>query len=399
MVVGVVALVSVAASLAHPTQLQQVTLFGDSVADSIQLDNQAASILKEGVVVNFQVAPCRRLEGVSCPYQGSTPASALQVIQSLGSKLGQNVVMDIGYNDFEDQYAGNVSDALTALKASGVKHVWWVTLRAARHPYVTMNDDIASAVAENSSWVSVIDWNAYSRNHPEWFQSDGVHLLHPGAVAMSTLIHKTLVSAGVTTPPVRIVTSALPVAHRGHPYRAKLATGAGTAPFGWSLLERAPGGNPSPARRRGRRHADGEAGQLHVQRRGPRRRRVPGDAPADTPHRRVVALPDRHVRGLLPDRAPDLVGADRMRPRVARLHPRRELRLLRLVGLAVRLPARRLDGRQSRARGCDLPRAERSPHARDCSRSPSASTSVCSRTSSTRTSSSARSTTLRARAG
>ncbi len=42
---------------------------------------------------------------------------------------------------------------------------------------------------------------------------------------------------------------------------------------------------------------------------------------------------------------------------VAGLHPARELRLLRLVGLALRLPARRLDGREPCARGCDLPGA------------------------------------------
>jgi hypothetical protein len=235
-------MVCVAASPAGPTKVQQVTMFGDSVADSIVLDSQAASIMKEGVLVSFQVAPCRRLEGVGCPYQGSTPPSALQVIQSLGPKVGQYVVMDVGYNDFEDQYAGNISDALIALKAAGVKHVWWLTLRAAHHPYVNMNADIASAAAENASWVSVIDWNAYSRNHPEWFQSDGVHLLHGGSIAMSTLIHTTLVAAGVTTPPVRVVTTVLPVARRGHPYRTKLTQGGGTAPFGWSLLERAPAG-------------------------------------------------------------------------------------------------------------------------------------------------------------
>jgi hypothetical protein len=88
----------------------------------------------------------------------------------------------------------------------------------------------------------VIDWNTYSRSHPEWFQSDDVHLVHAGAVAMATLIHTTLVNAGITSPPVRIVTRALPVAKRGKPYSAKLVARAGTAPFRWSLLERAPEG-------------------------------------------------------------------------------------------------------------------------------------------------------------
>jgi hypothetical protein len=226
---------------ARPAQVPTITLFGDSVADAMQLDNSAVTILKAGDIVNFQVAPCRRLEGTGCPYQGSIPPSAVDVINSLGSKLGPNVVMDVGYNDFEDQYAGNITDALAALKAAGVKHVWWLTLRAAHHPYVTMNADIAAAAAD-TSWMSIVDWNAYSRNHPEWFQSDGVHLLHAGAIAMATLIHKSLVASGASAPPVKIATTVLPVAHRGKPYRAKLLTSAGTAPFGWTLLERAPAG-------------------------------------------------------------------------------------------------------------------------------------------------------------
>ena len=63
----------------------------------------------------------------------------------MGSKLGQNVVVAVGYNDFEDQYAGNIEDAIDALTAAGVKRVCWLTLRAARHPYLSMNDDIAQA--------------------------------------------------------------------------------------------------------------------------------------------------------------------------------------------------------------------------------------------------------------
>ena len=39
----------------------------------------------------------------------------------------------------------------------------------------------------------MIDWNVYSRSHPEWFQNDGLHLLAPGSEAMAVLIHQQLV--------------------------------------------------------------------------------------------------------------------------------------------------------------------------------------------------------------
>jgi hypothetical protein len=234
-----VSLVVTASSPARRAQLQHVTLIGDSVADGIPGDTAAVAILRQGIDLDLEVAPCRRVEGEGCPYEGVRPPSAVQLIQSMGAKLGPNVVVCVGYNDFEDQYAGNIADALDALKAAGVKHVWWLTLRAAHHPYVNMNDDITAA-AQAHPEVTVVDWNVYSRSHPDWFQSDGLHLLAPGAEAMAGLIHKQLLSDGVAAPPVRIATTALPVAHRGKAYRAKLAATSGVGPYRWSLLERAP---------------------------------------------------------------------------------------------------------------------------------------------------------------
>ncbi|HEY0416001.1 MAG TPA: putative Ig domain-containing protein [Gaiellaceae bacterium] len=237
--VAVTALAVVVGAPARPTAVQHVTLIGDSVADAIPGDSQALAIVRQGVDLDLEVTPCRRVEGTGCPYQGARPASVVELVQSMGAKIGPNVVIAVGYNDFETQYAGNIADALAALRAAGAKRVWWLTLRAAHHPYVTMNDDIAAAAQQHPE-LSVIDWNVYSRSHPDWFQSDGLHLLGPGAEAMATLIHKTLLADGVAAPPVRVATSALPRAHRGKPYRSRLEAAAGVAPYRWTLLERAP---------------------------------------------------------------------------------------------------------------------------------------------------------------
>jgi hypothetical protein len=235
------ALLVATAPSARPGQLQHVTLIGDSVSDAIRVSPNAATIVGEGIDVDLETAPCRRVEGIGCPIDGVRPPSAVQLIQSMGSKLGPNVVVAVGYNDFEDEYAGNVEDALAALKAAGVKRVWWLTLRAAHHPYITMNADIVAA-AQRHPELSVIDWNLYARSHPDWFQSDGIHLRNGGALQMAALIHNTLVRAGVAFPPPRVVTRTLPVAHRGKPYRARLLASSGQAPYAWGLLERAPPG-------------------------------------------------------------------------------------------------------------------------------------------------------------
>ncbi|HST14138.1 MAG TPA: putative Ig domain-containing protein [Gaiellaceae bacterium] len=237
--VGLAALIAAAAAPGRSTGVQHVTLIGDSVADAIHGDDNAGLIVNQGIDLDLEVAPCRRVEGEGCPIDGVRPPSAVQLIQSLGSKIGPTVVVAVGYNDLEDRYAGNMEDAIDAMTAAGVKRIFWLTLRAARHPYLSMNDDIAQAAAKHPQ-VTVVDWNVYSRSHPDWFQTDGLHLLRAGAEGMATLIHKSLLTAGVAAKPARITTTVLPVAHRGKAYKAKLAATAGIMPYRFMLLQRAP---------------------------------------------------------------------------------------------------------------------------------------------------------------
>jgi hypothetical protein len=241
MFVAVALALGAATAHAGARDIQHVTLIGDSVADAIGNTNSSVGIVDQGVNLDFELAPCRRVEGEGCPVNGIRPPSVVQLAKSMGSKLGPNVVVSVGYNDYEDQYAQNIEDALAAFKAAGVQHVWWLTLRAAHHGYLSMNDDIVAAAAQHPE-LTVVDWNVYSRSHPDWFQDDGLHLLQPGADAMATLIHQTLLDDQVALKPAQITTSALPNARRNKPYAAKLSATFGLAPYHWSLLARAPQG-------------------------------------------------------------------------------------------------------------------------------------------------------------
>lgn len=233
----------VGAAAASPQQssAQHVTVIGDSVAEGMSGDADAVAILTQGIDLDLETAPCRRVDGDSCPYEGVRVPTLVELAKTLGPKLGPYVAVAVGYNDFESAYAQNIRTALATLKAQGVKRIWWLTLRAARHPLVNMNDDILAAAAAHPE-LEVIDWNLYSRSHPDWFQSDGLHLLADGSEAMATLIHERLVADGVAAPPVRVTTTALPVGKRGRPYSTRLAASAGVTPYRWSLLERAPAG-------------------------------------------------------------------------------------------------------------------------------------------------------------
>ena len=248
-----IGLVAAAARPADGTSrtLQHVTLFGDSVAEAVVDNPGAKQLVASGVDMSFQVAVCRRVGQDSCPVNGVRPPNVIDLAKRLGSSMGPTVIVAVGYNDFAQSYAQNIEDALAVFKQAGVKRVLWLTLRAAQHQYLGMNDNIVAAAAHHPELV-VVDWNLYSRSHPDWFQSDGLHLAGPGPQAMATLVHKTLVQLGVARSPkgsrtkpgtaVRVATTRLPAATVGKRYSAKLSATGGRRPYYWSFPRRPPKG-------------------------------------------------------------------------------------------------------------------------------------------------------------
>jgi Putative Ig domain len=222
-----------------------VAFIGDSVADALQLDTAARAELTAGTDADLELAACRRLDGESCPSQdGVRPPTALQLIASTGTDLGPTVVIAVGYNDYEDVYPQEIESTLAALQAAGVQHVFWLTLRQTRHPYITMDDAILASAARHPDLVTVVDWNVYARGHDEWFAPDGIHLADAGAEAMARLVHGALVDAGIVAPApaiappprIKVATFKLPVARVHAPYAAKLTASGGRAPYRWTAV-------------------------------------------------------------------------------------------------------------------------------------------------------------------
>jgi hypothetical protein len=230
---------------APPTR---VTVIGDSIAAAIALDAEPTRVLARGIDLDLQLAVCRRLVGESCPYRGSRPLSLVELLPTL--RLGSTVVVATGYNDLESTFADAIETALLALRREGVERVLWLTLRAERQSYLRMNDALRQA-ADRHPELTVVDWNLYSRSHPEWFQDDGLHLSFDGAFALATLVHQSLESLGLVTAPVArrptITTRALPPAGVGRPYLARLTASGGARPLTW---RRAAGALPAGVRLR-----------------------------------------------------------------------------------------------------------------------------------------------------
>jgi hypothetical protein len=194
----VVALCCALASTAFASKrrpLQHVTIFGDSVAAAFNWDPTARQVLAQGDRLTFDLSPCGRLVQPGCITP--PPPSVLKEIELLGRRIGPNVVVLVGYNDDPHIYAAGIDRVLRAMHRRGVKHALWLTLRAVNKQYRLINEVIHGA-SGRFSWLTVLDWNGYSRNHSSWFASDSIHLSAAGAVQLAVFVHRGLKGLGLT---------------------------------------------------------------------------------------------------------------------------------------------------------------------------------------------------------
>ena len=173
------------------TKPPRVTVIGDSVQASFGYVPKAVRRLGRGLALRMDAKVCRRLVAPSCPYQGVTPATALEVAKSLGDRTGRVAVVNVGYND--DPRGYDVGAVMRTLRADGVEKVVWVTMRETRSIYATTNDEIRTA-AKRWPAMRIADWNAVSAGRP-WFADDGLHLNTKGALALSGLLRVNVLAA------------------------------------------------------------------------------------------------------------------------------------------------------------------------------------------------------------
>lgn len=239
LLVAVLACAAAASTAATPATAAagpatRVTVIGDSVVTGVLWNGKALAILGQGLDLKMQVAVCRRLTGQSCPYEGGEATNLVDLVSSLGAALGPTVVVVVGYNDYQQTFAASVEQSVRALLGAGVKRILWATLRVAREPYVTMNSDLWAAAVKHPE-LTIVDWNRYSRSHPDWFQNDGIHLVPAGAVALAGMLHAAVMKALAPSRLV-VVDPRLPVARVGRPYASRLLARGGSPPYRWRVV-------------------------------------------------------------------------------------------------------------------------------------------------------------------
>jgi hypothetical protein len=182
--VACAALVAGGAASATPEPKPRVTLIGDSIAASFDYVPSAREYLGKGLDLRTDAMVCRRLVASSCVFQGTQPATVLDLARSHGRALGPVVVVNVGYNDWAAVYS--IDKVMHAFTAAKVRTVVWVTLRESTSNYAQINSAIRKAARR---WPNLVlaDWDAYSRGKP-WFISDGLHLTPTGAKGLSRML-------------------------------------------------------------------------------------------------------------------------------------------------------------------------------------------------------------------
>ncbi len=171
----------------------KVTIIGDSVTDRMQRNPEALAALTAGFRINLQTRGCRTLVITGCTIAGQTapPPSALQVVQRFGRYLGRFVVVEVGYNDDSKRYRPDLDTVMRALARYRVRTVVWFTLRDPDGSHALENRVIEAAPRRWPQLV-IADWKAYSANHDDWFQEDGIHPTPLGAANLGVFIHAEL---------------------------------------------------------------------------------------------------------------------------------------------------------------------------------------------------------------
>ena len=220
--------------VASPAAPPEVTLIGDSIATPILWYDRPREILGDGLDLRVEVAVCRALAGQSCPDDGVRPPTLVALVPTLGADLGPTAVLVLGENDPEASFGDDAEAAIQTLLEAGVKRILWSNLRAVREQFGRM-DGVLAAVAARHPEVTVLDWNAYSGNHPEWFQSDGIHLTEVGGERLAAFLHTGVIQALFAPDPIAVTPARLPPARVGQAYAVQLSAHGGKAPYHWRV--------------------------------------------------------------------------------------------------------------------------------------------------------------------
>ena len=156
-------------ALINPSQA--IWLTGDSVILGIR---SALSEIQPIIVVNARVGR-------------QAPELVKEMTRDVEKASGARIVMNLGNNDLLNRET--IREIFTLAQESP-RIV--VVNTAVPRPYRDLNNQLVDEVAQEFSNVKVVDWNSISKDHPEYFAPDGVHLVPTGVSAYVLAINEAL---------------------------------------------------------------------------------------------------------------------------------------------------------------------------------------------------------------
>ena len=137
--------------------------------------------------IRSAIAEIRPLLVVNARVGRAAPELLQEMSRDLEKAAGATVVMDLGNNDLLTE---ETVRAIFELVKESSKVV--VVNTAVPRPYRDANNELVEELAAKYSNVRVVDWNAISDGHPEYFAPDGVHLVSTGVSAYVMAIDEAL---------------------------------------------------------------------------------------------------------------------------------------------------------------------------------------------------------------
>jgi hypothetical protein len=174
-----------------------VFLLGDSVTESLSIGSPSTFTATITPTYPDAVIDGRsnRRTVTASTYQGSPVTSGLDEIKANAGRIGDVIIIELGYNDcVAPGFPAAIDQILTELTSQDVPTVLWSMMTTLIRPeYASCNAALNDATKRWPT-LRLADWDGYSHAHPEWFDDDGlgVHLTATGRTAYATFLRDQL---------------------------------------------------------------------------------------------------------------------------------------------------------------------------------------------------------------
>jgi peptidoglycan/LPS O-acetylase OafA/YrhL len=156
-----------------PSPTPRWTCYITLIGDSVMARTYSTWMEKNSIYLQFWVE-------AQAERQTEDIVSLVQTLRKSGH-LYPNVVLHTGTNGMYS--ASTLNEIIAQMARSGVHKVYLLTVRVPVGWEEMVNEHIVEVAEDWPQLVVLVDWNAISGEHPEWFLDDGVHLTETGAQA------------------------------------------------------------------------------------------------------------------------------------------------------------------------------------------------------------------------